>query len=161
MWNSKVTREHLIQKISLLAILESVRDHPKQHILISPPGWRSSLTTEQEREIVSNLAFLSSRSKNSKRVVAIGIEEDDNGQGMVIRMAVNGADKDIPYTEEGLKQISRMLEQASRRGKAHPIDLWLLLIFDRATRSRGHNNAASANRLRGLSPDLRAPAIGL
>jgi hypothetical protein len=95
MWNSSVTREHLLQKISLLAILASVRDHPKQHVLISPPGGRSSLTIEQEREIVSNLAFLSSRSKNSKRVVAIGIEEDHDGQGMVIRMAVNGGDKDV------------------------------------------------------------------
>jgi hypothetical protein len=109
MWNSTVTREHLLQKISLLSILESVRDHPKQHMLISPPGWSSSLTIEQEREIVSNLAFLSSRSKNSKRVVAIGIEEDHDGQGMVIRMAVNGGDKDIPHTEEGLQQISRIL----------------------------------------------------
>jgi hypothetical protein len=125
MWNSSVTREHLLQKISLLAILGSVRDHPKQHVLISPPGWRSSLTIEQEGEIISNLAFLSSRSKNSKRVVAIGIEEDHDGQGMVIRMAVNGGDKDIPYTKEGLKQISRLLEQASRRGKTRSINLWL------------------------------------
>ena len=123
MWNSSVTRDNLLQKISLLAILESVRDHPKQHMLISPPGWRSGLTIEQEREIVGNLAFLSSRSKNSKRVVAIGIEEDRDGQGMVIRMAVNGGDKDISHIEEGLKQICRILEQASRRGKAQSVDL--------------------------------------
>ena len=123
MWNSTVAREPLLQKISLLAILESVRDHPKQHMLISPPGWRSSLTIEQEREVVSNLAFLSSHSKNSKRVVAIGLEEDHDGRGLVIRMAINGGDKDVPYTEEGLKQISRILEQASRRGKAKSTDL--------------------------------------
>ncbi|KAF8853841.1 hypothetical protein BDZ45DRAFT_677402 [Acephala macrosclerotiorum] len=127
MWNSSVTREHLLQKINLLAILESVRDHPKQHVLISPPGWRSSLTIEQEREIVSNLAFLSSRSKNSKRVVAIGIEEDHDGQGMVIRMAVNGGDQDIPYAEEGLKQISRILEQASRREQPEAENTTMLL----------------------------------
>ena len=81
-------------------MLESVRDRPKQYMLVSPSGWRSSLTIEQEREIISNLAFLSSRSKNSKRVVAIGIEEDHDGQGMVIRMAVNGGDKDISHTKE-------------------------------------------------------------
>ena len=118
MWGSSVTREHLLQKISLLAMLESVRDSPKQHTLVSPSGWRSSLTIEQEREIISNLAFLSSRSKNSKRVVAIGIEEDHDGQGMVIRMAVNGGDKDISHIKDGLVQISRILEQASRQGKA-------------------------------------------
>jgi hypothetical protein len=123
MWGSSTTREHLLQKISLLAILESVRDHPKQHMLVETPGRRSSLTIEQEREITSNLAFLSSRSKNSKRVVAIGIEEDHDGQGMIIRMAVNGGDKDISHTEEGLVQISRILEQVSRRGKCNSIDL--------------------------------------
>jgi hypothetical protein len=104
-------------------MLESVRDHPKQHMLVETPGRRSSLTIEQEREITSNLAFLSSRSKNSKRVVAIGIEEDHDGQGMFIRMAVNGGDKDISHTEEGLVQISRILEQVSRRGKRNSIDL--------------------------------------
>jgi hypothetical protein len=123
-------------------------------MLVSPPGWRSSLTIEQEREIVSNLAFLSSRSKNSKRVVAIGIEEDHDGQGMTIRMAVNGGDKDIPHTEQGLQQISKILEQVSRRGKAQSVDLWMLLIFYRATRRREHNNATSADRLRRLTPDL-------
>ncbi|PVH69035.1 hypothetical protein DL98DRAFT_627007 [Cadophora sp. DSE1049] len=88
MWNSNVTREHLLQKISLLAILESVRDHPKQHILTSPLGWRSSLTIEQEREIVSNLSFLSSRSKNSKRVVAIEQPEAE-GTTMLLRLIVS------------------------------------------------------------------------
>lgn len=113
----------MLQKISLLAILEPVRDRPKQHMLVSPPGRRSSLTIEQEQEIISNLAFLSSRSKNSKRVVAIGIEEEHDGQGMVIRMAVNGGDKDISHTEEGLVQISRILEQVSRRGKIQSVNL--------------------------------------
>jgi hypothetical protein len=42
---------------------------------------------------------------------------------MVIRMAINGGNKDIPYTEKGLKQISRILEQALQRGKAYFINL--------------------------------------
>src|SRR5258706_14775664 len=54
MWGSSITREEL--QHSLLAVLESVRDRPKQHILVSPPDWRSSLTKDQEREIISNLA---------------------------------------------------------------------------------------------------------
>jgi len=117
MWGSSITREQLLQKLSLLAMLESVRDVPKEHILVSRPDRGSSITLDQEREIASNLVFLSSRSKNSKRVIAIGIEEDRDGQGMVIRMAVNGDDKDIPHLQEGLKQISTILEQVSRRGK--------------------------------------------
>jgi hypothetical protein len=117
MWGSTITREHLLQKLCLLAMLESVRDVPKEHILVSRPDRGSSITLDQEREIASNLAFLSSRSKNSKRVIAIGIEVDPDGQGMVIRMAVNGDDKDIPHLQEGLKHISTILEQVSRRGK--------------------------------------------
>jgi hypothetical protein len=117
MWGSSIDRERLLQRLSLLAMLESARDSPKEHVLVSRSDRESSITVDQEREVASNLAFLSSRSKNSKRVVAIGIEEDPDGQGMVIRMAVNGGDKDIPHLEDGLKQVSTILEQVSRRGK--------------------------------------------
>ena len=121
MWGGNINREQLLQKISLLAMLGPVRDHPKEHILVPcpRPNAGSSLNIDQEREIVSNLAFLSSRSKNSKMVVAIGIEEDHDGQGMVIRMAING-DQDVSHLQDGLIQISRMLEQISRLGKAQP-----------------------------------------
>ena len=98
-------------------MLEPVRDGPKERALASRSGHESSLTLEQEREVISNLAFLSSRSKNSKRVIAIGIEEDPDGLGMVIRMAVNGGDKDISHLEEGLIHISGILERVSRLGK--------------------------------------------
>jgi hypothetical protein len=63
------------------------------------------------------LAFLSSCLKNSKIIVAVSIEEDPDGQGMVIRMAVNNSNKDIPHLKDGLKQISTILEQVSRRSK--------------------------------------------
>ena len=117
MWGGSISRELLLQKITLLASLGSVRDYPKENALVSRPGSGSSLTLEQEREIVSNLAFLSARSKNSKRVIAVAIEEDLDGQGMVIRMAVNGGEQQgAVHFKDGLIQISTILEQASRLG---------------------------------------------
>lgn len=115
MWGGSITREYLLRKISLLAMLGLVGEDPKEYELVSRPDRVSSLTVDQEGEIVSNLAFLSSRRKDSKMVIAIGIEEDRDGQGMTIRMAVNG---DHPvYVKEGLARISAILERISRRGK--------------------------------------------
>lgn len=135
MWGGSITREHLLQQTTLLAMLEPVRDGPKEHILALQAGRKSSLTLEQEREVVSNLAFLSSRSKNSKRVIAIGIEDHD-GRGIVIRMAVNGGNRDISHLEAGLKQISGMLEQISRLGKVQ--SRHTVLIIDCLQSNRRH-----------------------
>jgi hypothetical protein len=115
MWGSNVTREHILQKITLLAMLGGVREGIKEHELIPQPGRASCLTIEQEGEIVSNLAFLASRRKNSKLVVAIAIEEDDDGQGVTIRIAVNG--DIVMHLKEGLVQLSAILQQVSRLGR--------------------------------------------
>ncbi|KAH7356444.1 hypothetical protein BKA65DRAFT_474261 [Rhexocercosporidium sp. MPI-PUGE-AT-0058] len=131
MWDSYITREYLLWKISLLAILESVQDYPKQHVLILPLGWRFSLTIKQEREIVNNLAFFLPRLKNSKRVIVIGIKEDHDGQGMVIRMAINGGNNDVPCAKDGLKQISRILETSRQeQSEAENTTILLRLVAD-------------------------------
>jgi hypothetical protein len=72
----------------------------------------SSLTIDQESEIVSNLSFLSSRRKDSKQVIAVAIEATEKSHEMVIRMAVNG--EDAAYLREGLVQIGNILEKAAR-----------------------------------------------
>ena len=118
MWGSKVTREHLLQKISLLAILGPIREGEREHNLISSPGQERSVTIEQEAEIISNLSFLSYRRKDPQTVTAICIEEDEDRQGMIVRMAVSGGA--IAYVEDGLRQICGILEEASRRGKGAP-----------------------------------------
>jgi hypothetical protein len=110
MWGGGITREQLLQRLTLLAMLEPVWGGPKEHTLTLRADHESSLTLDQEREIVSNLAFLASCSKNSKRVIVIGIEEDHNSEGMVLCMAINGGDKDIAHLKEGLIQKSQMLE---------------------------------------------------
>ena len=105
----------MLQKISLLAMLGSVREGSNEHELIPRPGRASCLTIEQEGEIVSNLAFLASRRKNSKAVVAIAVEEDEDSHGMTIRIAVNG--DSVVHLKEGLVQISETLKQVSRLGR--------------------------------------------
>ena len=114
MWGSKITREHILQKISLLAMLGPIREGEREHNLISNPSQERSITIEQEAEIISNLSFLSYRRKDPQTVTAICIEEDKDLQGMIVRMAVSGGA--IAYVEDGLGQICAILEQASQRG---------------------------------------------
>ncbi|OBT84098.1 hypothetical protein VE02_07019 [Pseudogymnoascus sp. 03VT05] len=111
MWGGSISREQLQQQISLLALLGGVQESVKQHQLTSPSNYPSSLTIDQESEIVSNLSFLSSRRKDSKQVVAIAIEATEKSKEMVIRMAVNG--EDAAYLKEGLVKIANILEKAA------------------------------------------------
>lgn len=68
MWRSNVTREQLLQKISLLAMLGPIRDGPKTHTLKEIDGTGRILTIEQEGEIIDNLAFLSYRRKSCRNI---------------------------------------------------------------------------------------------
>ena len=102
MWGSIVTREGLLQKISLLALLGPVREGETEHKLDSRLSPKKSMTIEQEAEVVSNLAFLSYRRKDSQAVSAVCIEEDDDNQGMTVRTAVNGGA--AAHTSDGLSK---------------------------------------------------------
>ena len=134
MWGSKITRELILQKISLLAMLGPIREGERENRLISDPGQGRSMTVEQEAEIVSNLSFLSYRRKDPQTVTAICIEEDEDGQGMIVRMTVNGGA--IAYVKDGLGRICAVLEQASRCGmeRSGELDRIALLIPDRTAR---------------------------
>ena len=112
MWDSHINREQLLQKISLLAMLGGVREGAKEHPLGRAPDQQRTLTIEQEAEIAKNLAFLSRQRKDLLNVAAIGIEEDEDGQGMVIRLSVNGCK--LSGVEGGLKEICEILEQIAQ-----------------------------------------------
>lgn len=111
-----ISREQLQQQITLLAMLGGVQESVKYHQLTSTSNYPSSLTIDQESEIVSNLSFLSSRRKDSKQVVAIAVEATEKNHEMIIRMAVNG--EDAAYLKEGLVQIGTILEKAAQMGRA-------------------------------------------
>ncbi|KKZ68836.1 hypothetical protein EMCG_00007 [[Emmonsia] crescens] len=124
MWRSNVTREHLLQKISLLAMLGPIRDGSKIHTLktiddIHDTG--RSLTIEQEGEIIDNLAFLSYRRKNCRNITALCMQEDEDGEGMLVRLAVNG---DAPaHIENGLQKICMALEEVAQRNNRESYDV--------------------------------------
>jgi hypothetical protein len=114
MWGSHITRDHLLQKISLLAMLGPIRNSHQEHSLVSTQDQLHKLTIDQEAEIVRNLSFLSCRRKDSYTVVAVCIEEHEDGQGMTVRLSVNG--DNVSYAKEGLQHICATLEKISQRG---------------------------------------------
>jgi hypothetical protein len=116
MWGSGISRDQLLQKISLLAMLGGVRDGLQAHSLTTSGDIEHGLTIEQEAEIAGNLAFLSRRRHDPKSVAAISIEQDGHGQGMIVRLCVNGGI--LSGVEEGLKQICALLEEISRCRKS-------------------------------------------
>lgn len=114
MWGSTITRESILQKITLLTMIGRTPEPSQRHALVSPTGDTRNLTIDQEAEIAGNLAFLGRRSLESHNVAAIGIEEDRDGQGMVIRVTVNGTM--LSSVVEGINQVCRVLEKVARSG---------------------------------------------
>lgn len=115
MWGSSVSRELLLQKISLIAMLGPLRIGPQENPLTSSADQQRRLSVEQEAEIVRHLSFLCYRRKDPQSVPAICIEEVLAGKGRMVRLAVSGTA--TLYAEEGLRQICVLLEQFARCGK--------------------------------------------
>lgn len=115
MWESSVSRELLLQKIILIAMLGPLRIGLKEYTLTSSPDQERRLSVEQEAEIVRNLSFLCYRRKDSHSMTAICIEEVPSEKKLVVRMAVSGIT--TLHAKEGLRQICSLLEQVLRRGK--------------------------------------------
>ncbi|KAK3045704.1 hypothetical protein LTR09_012749 [Extremus antarcticus] len=118
-WGTGIPNETLLQKITLLAIFGQTPAEPQRHPLKSAQEVSERvLTIEQEAEIAGNLAFLSRRSTDAHNVAAIGIEEDEDGEGMVIRVTVNGGM--IKSVVLGLSKICEVLETIAKSGKRAP-----------------------------------------
>ena len=113
-WDSGITRESLLQKIALLTMIGRTPEPSHRYTFVCPPSDPRALTIDQEAEIAENLAFLGRRSLESHNVAAIGIEEDEDGQGMIIRVTVNGTM--LSSVVAGLNKICRSLESAARCG---------------------------------------------
>lgn len=120
MWSSKADRERLLLKISLLAMTGGVRQGLRRHTPTSISGQQHVLTIAQEGEIANNLVFFGRRNSNSQNVTAVGIEEDENGKGMVVRLAVNGVGMKTAYIQEGLQKMCQMLQEIHVNGRFWP-----------------------------------------
>ena len=73
---------------------------------------------KRERELTETLAFLAAYTDDPKKVVALCIEEEMHGKGMLIRLAVNNGD--LKYLQEGFQKLAVMLEKLAKKGSIFP-----------------------------------------
>ena len=114
-WDSGVSRERLLQNITLLWTLNQIPEKPRENHLASRTDTTHRLTVERENEIVANLAFLSAITKDYLKAMAVCIEEDESGRAITIRVASNTGD--LLELVTGFSKLARVLEQAARRGQ--------------------------------------------
>lgn len=115
MWGGSITRQELLQTTSLFQTLNKVPEPPKKNFLT--PGVDSShrLSIAREKEISSNLAFLSAVSDNNLHIMAVCVEEHAEEEGLTIRVASNTGD--LSGVVRGFERIARVLEGAAKRGE--------------------------------------------
>lgn len=115
MWGGVVTRSQLQQTISSLWELNEVPEVPVENLVALEEDSTRRLSIAREKEIASNLAFLSATSDNSLKVMAVCVEENNNGEGVTIRIASNTGD--LSAVTSGFTMLATILEQAARRGR--------------------------------------------
>jgi len=72
--------------------LNEVPEMPKENTLHSWIDATSRMSISREMEIASNLAFLSATSDDCLKAMAVCVEENRNGEGTTIRIALNTGD---------------------------------------------------------------------
>ena len=110
-----VSQRQLIENITLLWTLNEIPERPSETQLSNGSLPDRSLTILQEKELVDNLAFLSSTKDTHLKIMAVCVEERDDHEGLTIRLASNTGD--ITDVQQGFKKVARVLEEAATRGK--------------------------------------------
>jgi hypothetical protein len=118
MWGGSITREELLRSITLFQSLDKVPELPGKNVFASEISSARHFSVLREKQISSNLAFLSATSDDNRRVMAVCVEEHPDKQGITIRLASNTGD--ISQAVNGFRNIARILEGASRRGGYWP-----------------------------------------
>ncbi|CZR58861.1 uncharacterized protein PAC_08753 [Phialocephala subalpina] len=121
LWGSPITRVELEQSISRLRQLDQLPEVPRENFVLLHDDPTHLLVVEREKEIASNLAFLSAISDDSLKVMAVCIEEHRNGKGCTIRVASNIGD--FSMVTDGFSRLARVWEQAARRGNSRSEDI--------------------------------------
>ena len=86
-------RLQLQQTISRLRKLDKLLEVPRENLAKIPEGDQTRrLSISREKEIASNLAFLSATTDKSLKVMAVCVKEHYNGEGITIRIALNTGD---------------------------------------------------------------------
>ena len=115
-----------MENITLLWTLNEVPEKRAERELSIETSPCRSLSTEREKEIVDNLAFLSSTTDDSLKIMAVCMEEKADHKGLVIRLASNTGD--ITGVQKGFEEIARVLEVAATRGKNCPRYILCMLV---------------------------------
>jgi hypothetical protein len=68
----------------------------------------------QEKEIASNLAFLSATLDDSLKVIAICVKEHCNRKGITIQVALNT--RDLLAVTKGFVKLAKVLKYATQQG---------------------------------------------
>jgi hypothetical protein len=110
-WMKGISRERLMDNITLLWTLNEIPDIPEEIILPKESDAVGELTIEREKSLVENLAFLSAATDDMSKVMAVCVEEDPDREGVTIRMASNTECR--AEILDGFKKITRVLEQAA------------------------------------------------
>jgi len=108
--------QRMVENITMLQLLDAEPADPGENKLRSNLEDESArqLSLEKERDLADHLAFLSASTHNPYRVTAVCIEEDTNGEGLTVRMAVNkGNLKNEKYAFE---RIAVILERIALQG---------------------------------------------
>jgi hypothetical protein len=105
----------LQQTISRLRKLDELPEVPSENLAVPEVDQTCHLSISREKEIASNLAFLSATSDESLKVMAVCIEEHCNGEGITIRIVSN--DGDLSAVIREFITLAKILEQAVRRGR--------------------------------------------
>ena len=114
MWNSTITRADLRSSITRLQKYGKIIAKPEENVFKSVSESQHCLSKEREKEIASNLAFLSSTSDSPLEVRAVCIEEDHDGNGATIRLSSNSGD--LSALTMDFRTIAETLEVAASRG---------------------------------------------
>ncbi|KFZ17744.1 hypothetical protein V501_01574, partial [Pseudogymnoascus sp. VKM F-4519 (FW-2642)] len=125
MWGGSTTRSQLRKSIDSLYARHKVPEAPTKNTINLVTDQTRCLTFSQEKDIASNLVFLSATSDDSRKIMAVCVEEHSSGEGITIRIASNSGD--LSAVKAGFIKVGEILEQAARRGNSEIEDIEALL----------------------------------
>lgn len=113
MWGGVTTRSKLQNSITSLQKVHKILEAPTENPINQTTDPTHRLSPLLEKDIASNLAFLSVASDDSRKVMAVCVEEHVDGEGITIRIASNTGNP--LAAADGFKRIGIILEQVARR----------------------------------------------
>ncbi|MCJ1433396.1 hypothetical protein MMC27_002756 [Xylographa pallens] len=108
-------RKQLAENIILLRSLNEVPGKEEECDLPAENQSRQ-LSIAREKQLADDFAFLSATTDDMSRVMAVGIEEDEGGTGMTIRLASNTGD--LSGIRGEFERIGDILQEAASRTSA-------------------------------------------